>query len=111
VSRQEGGHAHGGSASSANSLAGLPGLEQIVSSLGSSDATSNIMSGIQAAIMPKASDLMSTFGTLAVKMLSPQRALKIEDIPPVLRKEAKRVRLTYGPYRLKGQSSVRKLLK
>jgi hypothetical protein len=109
VPRQAGGHAHGGGDSSASPLAGFPGLDQIVSLLGGSDAITNMMSSIQAAVMPRVSGLMSTFGPLAVKFLQSQKALKIEEIPPVLRKEAKRVRLTYGPYKLRGQSGVREI--
>jgi hypothetical protein len=40
-------------------------------------------------------------------LLSPQvqKALKIEDIPPQIRKDAKRQRITYGPYKIRASNN------
>jgi hypothetical protein len=45
--------------------------------------------------------LLAGFGSLATRFLKSQRALKIESIPPVSRKDANRIKITYGPYKRK----------
>jgi hypothetical protein len=52
---------------------------------------------------PVSSGLMSSFGPLMAKFLQPKKAMKIEEIPSLVRKDAKRVRMTYGPFKLKGR--------
>jgi hypothetical protein len=60
--------------------------------------------------LPKMSpSVMASLGSIAVKFLQSQKAFKIEEIPSVLRKDAKRVRLTYGPYKLRA-SNVTQLI-
>jgi hypothetical protein len=43
---------------------------------------------------------VSQYAHLAVQS---QLAMKIEELPPLLRKDAKRVKITYGPYQIRGQ--------
>jgi hypothetical protein len=100
VPRQHGGH--GGVAPAAAPTASFPGLDMIVNFLGGEEKIMNMVSSVQAAIMPKMMPLMKSMGPLAVKFLQTQQAASIEEIPPILRKDAKRVRITYGPYKLKG---------
>jgi hypothetical protein len=45
---------------------------------------------------------MSYLGDLALKSMPTTKAATIEEIPPILRKDAKRIRVTYGPYNIKG---------
>jgi hypothetical protein len=45
------------------------------------------------------SSFMSSMGSLAAKMT--HKATKVETIQPLLRKDATRIRMTYGPYKLK----------
>ena len=47
------------------------------------------------------SSLMGSLSALAVKFLPTQKAMKIEKVPPVLRPDAVRVKITYGPYKLR----------
>jgi hypothetical protein len=77
--RQQGGHGHG---DTNNEL--LEGLASLAQSL----------------IPPP--ELMSSFASLATKFMATTKATTIEDISPVLRKDAKRIRITYGPYKIKG---------
>jgi hypothetical protein len=76
--RQQGGHGHGGDTSN-GFLAGLGSL----------------MQSISPALMPYLADL-------AAKSTPSTKAATIEDITPILRKDAKRIRITYGPYSIKG---------
>jgi hypothetical protein len=46
--------------------------------------------------------LMSSLGSLATGFLTSQKAMKIEKIQPLLREGATRIKITYGPYKLKG---------
>ena len=45
---------------------------------------------------------MTFLGDLAMKNMPSTKAATIEEIPPILRKDAKRIRVTYGPYKIKG---------
>jgi hypothetical protein len=45
------------------------------------------------------SSFMSSMGSLAAKLA--HKAMKVETIQPILRKDATRIRMTYGPYKLK----------
>jgi hypothetical protein len=47
--------------------------------------------------------LLSGVGGLMTRFLQSQKAMKIEEIPAIIRKDAKRIRLTYGPFKLKGR--------
>jgi hypothetical protein len=47
-------------------------------------------------------DLMSSLGGLAFKLMPTTKATTIEEIKPILRNDAKRIRITYGPYKIKG---------
>ncbi len=47
--------------------------------------------------------LFSTLGGLMVKSLQAQEATSIEEIPTLIRKDAKRLRITYGPFKLRGR--------
>lgn len=70
----------------------MGGLDSLISSIGSSG-------------MPKMPNippsLFSAMGSLAGTFLPSQKAFKIEEIPPILRKDAKRLKFIYGPYKLK----------
>jgi hypothetical protein len=77
-SRQQGGHSHGGDANN-ESLAGV----------------GSFMQGLTSGMMPYLADL-------ALKNMPKTKAATIEEIPPILRKDAKRIRVTYGPYSIKG---------
>ena len=46
--------------------------------------------------------MMAMSGDFMALMMSPKSAMKIEEMKPILRPDAKRIRLTYGPYKLKG---------
>jgi hypothetical protein len=83
--RQQGGHGHGGDAN--NEL--LEGLASLTQSL----------------IPPP--EFMSSLGGLALKFMPTTKAATIEEIPPVLRNDAKRIRITYGPYKIKGANVSR----
>jgi hypothetical protein len=52
-------------------------------------------------------DMISIFNGKAGKMYPAQRAYKIEQIPPLRRKEAKRIKITYGPYTLRAANVSR----
>jgi hypothetical protein len=45
---------------------------------------------------------MNSFGNFALKNMPKTKAATVEEIPPILRKDAKRIRITYGPYNIKG---------
>jgi hypothetical protein len=45
---------------------------------------------------------ISSLSGLAAKYMPTTKAATIEEIPPILRKDAKRIRVTYGPYNIKG---------
>ena len=47
--------------------------------------------------------VMPKMAANAHRVIQSQQAMKIEQIPPLVNKDAKRVRLTYGPYVLKGR--------
>jgi hypothetical protein len=99
------GGGHGGSAldgPSINPLSAIPGYDTIISFLGGEDAVADMMVKLQTSLRPKIGPMMEKFAPFAVSLLATQKAFKVEEIPPVLRKDAKRVRLTYGPYILKG---------
>jgi hypothetical protein len=46
---------------------------------------------------------MPKMAASAHRFMQSQQAMKIEQIPPLVRKDAQRVRLMYGPYTLKGR--------
>jgi hypothetical protein len=46
-------------------------------------------------------DMMSIFNGKAGKRYPAQTAFKIENMTPLRRKEAKRIKITYGPYKLR----------
>ena len=46
--------------------------------------------------------VMSSLAGLALKSMPTTKAATVEEIPPILRKDAKRIRVTYGPYNIKG---------
>jgi hypothetical protein len=46
-------------------------------------------------------DMMSIFNGQAGKKFPAKKAYKIEQVPSLRRKEAKRVKITYGPYTLR----------
>jgi hypothetical protein len=46
-------------------------------------------------------DMMSIFNGKAGQRYPAQKAYKIEAIPPLRRKDAKRIKITYGPYLLR----------
>ena len=46
-------------------------------------------------------DIISIFSGKAGKRFPAQKAYKIEQIPPLRRKDAKRIKITYGPYTLR----------
>jgi hypothetical protein len=46
--------------------------------------------------------VMTYLGGLAAKSMPATKAAIIEEIPSILRKDAKRIRVTYGPYTIKG---------
>ena len=52
---------------------------------------------------PMMEKMMPKIAGSANRVLQSQQAMKIEQIPPVIRKDTKRVRLTYGPYALRGR--------
>jgi hypothetical protein len=48
-------------------------------------------------------NFLSGAAGLMTQFLQSQKAMKIEEIPPLVRKDAKRVRMTYGPFKLRGR--------
>jgi hypothetical protein len=46
--------------------------------------------------------MMTASSNLMANIIPPIKAYKIEEIKPRFRPDAKRIRLTYGPYKLKG---------
>jgi hypothetical protein len=46
-------------------------------------------------------DILSIFNGQAAKRFPTQKAYRIEEIASVRRKNAKRIRITYGPYALR----------
>jgi hypothetical protein len=61
------------------------------------------LASIMATYGPMMESMMPKIAGSAHRFLQSQQAMKIEQIPPVTRKDAKRVRLTYGPYVLRGR--------
>jgi hypothetical protein len=59
--------------------------------------------GMMAKFNDQMEKAMPKIAASAHRFMRSQQALKIEEIPPLVRKDAKRVRLTYGPYTLKGR--------
>ena len=61
------------------------------------------LGGMMAKINSQMEKVMPKMAANAHRVMQSQQAMKIEQIPPLVRKDAKRVRLTYGPYVLKGR--------
>jgi hypothetical protein len=59
--------------------------------------------GMMAKYGPMMEKAMPKIGASAQRFMQSQQAMKIEQIPPLVRTDAKRVRLMYGPYTLKGR--------
>jgi hypothetical protein len=78
--RQMGGHSHGGKSGGTGAVSQMDQLRDM------------------AAAIP---DMMSIFSGSAGKKYPAQKAYKIEEIPPLRRKDAKRIKITYGPYTLR----------
>jgi hypothetical protein len=52
--------------------------------------------------------VLSIFNGQASKKYPAQKAYKIEEIPSIRRKDAKRIKITYGPYALRA-ANVRRI--
>jgi hypothetical protein len=61
------------------------------------------LGGIMAKMNEAMEKVMPKMAANAHRVIQSQQAMKIEQIPPLVNKDAKRVRLTYGPYVLKGR--------
>jgi hypothetical protein len=80
-----GGHSHGGKSGGT----GVNQLNQLKDILGS---------------IP---DMMSIFSGKSSKRFPAQKAYKIEQLQPVRRKDAKRIKITYGPFTLRAANVSR----
>jgi hypothetical protein len=76
--RQQSGHRHGG------------------------DVNNELLTGLGSLMESLAPGVMSYLADLTLKNMPITKAATIEEIPPILRKDAKRIRVTYGPYNIKG---------
>jgi hypothetical protein len=66
------------------------------------DATSEWLSGLGSFMQNLPASAMSSLSGPALKSMPTTTASTIEEISPILRKDAKRIRITYGPYNIKG---------
>jgi S-adenosylmethionine synthetase len=61
------------------------------------------LGGMMAKFNSLMENVMPKIAGSAHRIMQSQQAMKMEQIAPLIRKDAKRVRLTYGPYMLKGR--------